>query len=188
GLAQRFQARAVAALQDQGGGAGARVFQRQRAADAAGGAGDQHAGGYAGGRGRRHAQSDRRMGGLGRPPETTPASREGKPVVRRRNQPPLFEQAAQHPGVLLVDVHALGQQVGGGLVVGGVGLVERGPGGLGDRFVALDQQAHHFHGVWHVAGLGNGRQLGELAVRARRMHAQGADALGDVVERGPFFG
>src|SRR5690606_491396 len=36
--------------------------------------------------------------------------------------------------------------------------------------------------------LGNGRKLGEFAVRTGSMHAQGADAFGDVIQRRPFFG
>src|SRR5688572_18290385 len=40
----------------------------------------------------------------------------------------LLQQAAQHPGILLVHLHALGQQVGAGLVVRGVGQRENRAG------------------------------------------------------------
>ncbi|MNT62781.1 hypothetical protein D3C72_2005380 [compost metagenome] len=73
------------------------------------------------------------------------------------------------------------------MVVGGVGLFKGGTRGLGDGFVAADQQADHFQRFRHRFRFGNGRQLGILAVSAGRVVAQGADAFGDAVQRGPLF-
>ena len=58
-----------------------------------------------------------------------------------------LEEAAQHPGVLLVDLHALGQQIGRRLVVGLVDHREDRARGAHDRFVALDQQPDHLLGL-----------------------------------------
>src|SRR5262245_59539212 len=53
----------------------------------------------------------------------------------------LLQQAAQHPGGLLVDREALRQQVGGRLVVRLVGQREDAAGRAGDRLVAVDEDA-----------------------------------------------
>src|SRR5688500_16961104 len=55
----------------------------------------------------------------------------------------LFEQGPQHPGRLLMDVHALRQQVGGGLVVAFLGGLEHRARGARHAFVPLGQDAHH---------------------------------------------
>jgi hypothetical protein len=57
-----------------------------------------------------------------------------------------LEQAAQHPGVLLVDLHALGEQVGGGLVVRPLGVREHAARGAHHRLLALGELPDHGSG------------------------------------------
>src|SRR5690606_30031562 len=97
------------------------------------------------------------------------------------------QQAAQHPGILFVHVQALREQVGRGLVVDGVGALEGLARRAGDRLVGIDQHAQHFFGRRHGRGFGDGAEARVFRIGAGRIMPQGADALGDGVQRLPGF-
>src|SRR5690606_34962176 len=102
-----------------------------------------------------------------------------------------LQQRAQHPGVLLVGLQALDQQVLGGLVVAVVGHVDGPARAAAHGFVADHQLAHHLAPVGRLGGAGllaDRGELDELGVGAGGVEAQGADALGDLVERVPLLG
>src|SRR5436305_5921676 len=66
-------------------------------------------------------------------------------LIRRRfaGGSSILQEAAEHPGGLLVDGEALRQQVGGGLVVRAVGQREAAACGARHRLVAFAQDADH---------------------------------------------
>src|SRR6185436_17957764 len=88
----------------------------------------------------------------------------------------VLEQAAQHPRVLLVDLHALRQEIAGRLIVRGFGRRERGARRLGDGFLARDQDADHLGGARRAVDFLDGGEARELLVRAGGGQAQRADA------------
>jgi hypothetical protein len=81
-----------------------------------------------------------------------------------------------------VDLHALGEQVGGRFVVRLLHGGEHRPGGAGDGFLALHETADHLRRVGPVVVLDDRGQRSELPVAARRRRAQRTDALGDQVD------
>src|SRR4051812_43713854 len=62
----------------------------------------------------------------------------------------LLQQGAQHPGVFLVDIHPLREQVERGLVVGVLGNPQHAAGGAHHRFLRGDKQLHHFLRLRHA--------------------------------------
>ncbi len=99
-----------------------------------------------------------------------------------------FQQAAQHPRGLFVDLDALGQQVGGRLVADLVHQREDAARGAHHGFLPLYQQLDHVLRVRHAFLFLDRGQAGVGGVGARRREAQGADALGDQVYRQGQFG
>ena len=79
-------------------------------------------------------------GGSSRP-ATGPATRSDRPSPGSPGDGlgGLLEQAPEHPGRLLVDLEALGQEIGRGLVVRVLDRREDGPGGPHHRLVVRDQ-------------------------------------------------
>ena len=74
------------------------------------------------------------------------------------------QQRAQHPGVLLVQLHAGGQQVGGGLVVGLVGRREDLAAGAHHGFLAFHQVLDHLVGRLGVVAVLDTREFSELGL------------------------
>src|SRR6185503_19072770 len=87
----------------------------------------------------------------------------------------VLEQAAQHPRVLLVDLHALGQEVAGRLIVRSFGRRERGARRLGNGFLARDENADHLGGARCAVDFLDGGEPRKLLVRAGGGQAQRAD-------------
>ena len=85
-------------------------------------------------------------------------------------------------------LEALGEQVGGRLVVGLVYQREQFARGACRGFLGGDEQADHVGRFRHAFHLLDRGQLDELLVGAGRGDAEGADALGDQVERVPLLG
>ncbi|CAM2144637.1 hypothetical protein PT2222_160110 [Paraburkholderia tropica] len=92
------------------------------------------------------------------------------------------QQRTQHPRGLFMRLHALREQVGGRLVVGGFRCREDRARGAHHGFLAFHELADHVFGGRHSVGFRNRRELREVLVAARRVHAQRADALGDRVD------
>ena len=87
-----------------------------------------------------------------------------------------------------MQLHAGGQQVGGGFVASLVGCREDLAAGTHHGFLAFHQILDHLVGGLGVVAVLDAGELGELGVRARSQVAQGADALGDLVHGGGQFG
>ncbi|MNT13265.1 hypothetical protein D3C72_1482280 [compost metagenome] len=79
----------------------------------------------------------------------------------------------------------LGHQVHAGLVADLVGGVQGGAGRGDQHPVVLDQLLQHLAGVLLGITVFDRGQVGEGRGALRSQFAQGADALGDVVQRGP---
>src|SRR5438067_5394325 len=71
----------------------------------------------------------------------------------------LLQQAAQHPCVLLVDLHALREQIERRLVVCLFGDRQRLARGAHHRFLALDQEPHHLFCRGYAVGFLDAREL-----------------------------
>lgn len=99
-----------------------------------------------------------------------------------------FQQAAQHPGILFVNLHALGQQVGRRFIAGLVDQREEAARRLGHGLLASHQLLDHLFGADLAFTFLDHRQLGEFPVGSRRGHTQRADAFGDQVEGIPQLG
>src|SRR5690606_12764769 len=97
----------------------------------------------------------------------------------------LLQQRAQHPRRLLVDLDALREQVGRGLVAGLLHPREQRARRAHHRLVAGHQLADHVLGPGHAGALLDRGELRELRVGARRERTQRADALGNQIDRGP---
>ena len=80
-------------------------------------------------------------------------------------------------------LHALGQQVGTGLIAGLVAGRESFACSACTGLVTLDQQADHVGCGRHAVIFLDRAQFREGLVGARRREAQGTDALGDIVHR-----
>ncbi len=98
------------------------------------------------------------------------------------------KKAAEHPGVLLVHLHSLGEQIGCRFVMG---IID----GRKDRsrrayhgFLAGQEPTDHFFGVWRVVILRDRGKSGELTVGAGRPLTQGTNALGDEIDGDGEFG
>ncbi|MNT93928.1 hypothetical protein D3C72_2355080 [compost metagenome] len=76
---------------------------------------------------------------------------------------------------------ALGEQVGGRLIVGRVDHREQLARGAGGGFLGFDQMADHVGRFWYAFHFLDRGQLDELLVGARRRVAKGTDTLGDHV-------
>ena len=86
-----------------------------------------------------------------------------------------------------MDLHALREQVGAGFVVGAIDQREDRARGPDHRLLTLDQLPDHALGIRRAGFLFNGRKLGKLLVGTRRVDAQRADPLRDLVHgRGQF--
>src|ERR1039458_3346512 len=134
-----------------------------------------------------------------RPPRASPRSRavagRARPAVFRwraaSRSPggpgcgprPLLQQAAEHPGRLLVDLHPPGEQVQGGLVVGRLGHREDLAGDANHRLLVLLQPPDHLRGVRGIGFLGDHGESREFAVRRRGANAQRANPLRDLIHR-----
>src|SRR5690606_25105912 len=93
----------------------------------------------------------------------------------------LLKQAAQHPGVLFVDVEPASEQVDRRLVIGLVRNSQCNARRFSHGFIALDQHTDHLFGVRHGIRLGYGRQTRVLGISPRRIMPQRANPLCDVV-------
>lgn len=62
----------------------------------------------------------------------------------------VFEQGAQHPRGLFMNLHTLGQQVRSWLVADFIQQREDAPGGAGNRFLAFDQLLDHVFSARHA--------------------------------------
>src|ERR1035441_943402 len=100
-----------------------------------------------------------------------------------RGPRPLLQQAAEHPGRLLVDLHPPGEQVQGGLVVGRLGHREDLAGDANHRLLVLLQPPDHLRGVRGIGVLGDPGESREFAVRRRGANAQRANPLRDLIHR-----
>src|SRR5690606_29477198 len=69
------------------------------------------------------------------PKPSAPSARRCRSFLRGAGRTALRDQAAQHPGCFFVDLHALGQKVTGGLVVGRLGHLEHLARGARRRLV-----------------------------------------------------
>ena len=80
-----------------------------------------------------------------------PSSHGSHHLARAHSAPagsqPSGQEAAEHPGCFFVDLHSLGEEVGGGLVARLLGGTEHRPGGAHHRFLALHQATDHLVGV-----------------------------------------
>ena len=81
----------------------------------------------------------------------------------------------------------LGQEIGGGLVIGLVGHREHGAGGPRHRLVARHQLLKHAGSIGNAGFLGDHGQLRVLGVAAGSGEAQGPNPLGDIVDRHAQF-
>src|SRR6185436_13346684 len=97
----------------------------------------------------------------------------------------VLQERTQHPRVLLMDLHALREQVRRGFVAGLVHRGEELARGAGDGFLPLDEQSDHLLRIRDACGFPDRRELCVLRIRARRIHAERADALRDGVEGEP---
>ncbi|VXC70474.1 hypothetical protein MASSI9I_90384 [Massilia sp. 9I] len=100
----------------------------------------------------------------------------------------LLQEGTQHPGVLFVDFHAGGEHVGGRIIVQFVRDPDARTQGADQGFVAVHQLADHVLGRQHFRLFLDAGQFGIALVGGRGEVAQGADALGDLVQRIPLLG
>ncbi len=84
-----------------------------------------------------------------------------------------------------MDVEPLRQQIGGGLVVRLVRHREHRSGGPGHSFMPAHQDGDHFFRAGNTFGLIDGGELAKLGIGAGRGKTQGADTLGDRIDRVP---
>jgi hypothetical protein len=78
-----------------------------------------------------------------------------------------------------VDLHPLGQQVGGRFVAGLLDRRKDRAGGANHGFLILDQLPDHLFRLRHAGLFLKAGQLGELGIAARRRQAQRPNAFGD---------
>ena len=83
-----------------------------------------------------------------------------------------------------MNLHALGQKVGGGLVVGLVRDGDDAAGSARHRFLVAHQLRDHVFSVRRARFFLNLRAGRELRVRPRCRNAEGADPLGDFINGG----
>ena len=82
-----------------------------------------------------------------------------------------------------MDLHALGEQVGSGFVVGFFNAGEHGAGSAYYGLLAFHQQPDHILGGRHPIGFFDGGQAGVLLVSTGCRKAQCADAFGNFIYR-----
>ena len=104
---------------------------------------------------------------------------------RNRYDASALKEAAQHPGIFLVNLHALGQQVGGWFVTGLVDQRENAASSLGNGLLAGNELLDHVLGADLAFAFLDHGQSGEFGVGARGSDAEGADAFGNHVQRVP---
>src|ERR687898_2788503 len=93
------------------------------------------------------------------------------------------EDAAEHPGPVLVGLDPLREEVGRGFVVGLLDGWEDRLGRADDRVLTGDEAPYHLGRVGLVVVLGDGGPSCKLAVAGRRGLVERPDPLGDEVPR-----
>ena len=88
------------------------------------------------------------------------------------------QQRTQHPRSFLVDLHALRQQIGGGLVTGLIDNREYFSRRACHSFLPFHEQPYHLRRLGHATGLFDRREPGVFGVGARCRKAERANAFG----------
>lgn len=102
-------------------------------------------------------------------------------IARNRNL--FLQQTPQHPSCFFMDLHPLGQQVGGRFVMGFRGDRKNRSSCPHHGLLAFNQDLDHVCGLGNAFGLSNGRQLGVLTVSGRSWKPQGANSFGNQIDR-----